>query len=447
MANQNDFIVKYGLVVESTTTIASANNLVTTNIVRPPAKPSLDFNFTNAISLDPRMSFTRASGGTYVGKDGLIKYAGVNQPRFDYDPVTGQCKGILIEEQITNLVTYSTIFSGGSWYYSSCTLVPNAATAPDGSNTAVKLVEDSTLNRHYFQFLTAVTTNTVYTASVYAKAGTNNYATIIYGQSGAPYTRGGSIVNLTSGTVTTYTSGSPISVVRPTPVSIGNGWWRIAVSVNIDTTTTSGYIEIGTSQTTNPTYTGNNTGSIYLWGAQLETTSVGGTNTNPTSIIPTAGSQATRSVDLLSFQPDQTVFSPFRGTMFINFDANNTSYSFAINGSTLSEIATCRGPTDVGTWNGVAAIDAINASANINTGVKYAISYQTDQTPRASLVLNGGNITSSSTQSLQYSNNSPILYFGSGGSNYRVIDGHIRKFSYWPQQLSTTTLQMITGIF
>jgi hypothetical protein len=184
-----------------------------------------------------------------------------------------------------------------------------------------------------------------------------------------------------------------------------------------------------------------------VWGAQLETTSQSGNNTNPTSIIPTAASQVTRAVDTLYFRPDQTQFSPFQGTLFLDFDANNTNYSFPLYSSTMAEVATVRGTSDVGTWNGVVALDAINNSANINNGVKYAIAYQTNQTPRASLVLSGGNITSSSTQSLQYSRDSTILYFGAGvsnGGNYRVIDGHIKRFTYWPNMLTDPQLKQIT---
>ena len=52
----------------------------------------------------PTPTFTRGSTGTFVGSNGLIQSAAINVPRFDYDPVTGICKGILIEDTRTNLV-------------------------------------------------------------------------------------------------------------------------------------------------------------------------------------------------------------------------------------------------------------------------------------------------------------------------------------------------------
>jgi len=52
----------------------------------------------------PTPTFTRASTATFVGSDGLIQSAAINDPRFDHDPVTLACKGLLIEESRTNLV-------------------------------------------------------------------------------------------------------------------------------------------------------------------------------------------------------------------------------------------------------------------------------------------------------------------------------------------------------
>jgi hypothetical protein len=52
----------------------------------------------------PTPTFTRASTATFVGSDGLIQSAAINAARFDHDPVTLACKGLLIEESRTNLV-------------------------------------------------------------------------------------------------------------------------------------------------------------------------------------------------------------------------------------------------------------------------------------------------------------------------------------------------------
>lgn len=69
---------------------------------------SLDLQFATDKSLTarkgPTPTFTRASTATFVGSDGLIQSAAINAARFDHDPITLACKGLLIEESRTNLV-------------------------------------------------------------------------------------------------------------------------------------------------------------------------------------------------------------------------------------------------------------------------------------------------------------------------------------------------------
>lgn len=73
----------------------------------PTQRPALDLNFARAKRLDPRVSLTRASVGTYVGNDGLIKYAAAGEARFDHDPVTGESLGLLREDSRSNLLLNS----------------------------------------------------------------------------------------------------------------------------------------------------------------------------------------------------------------------------------------------------------------------------------------------------------------------------------------------------
>lgn len=76
--------------------------------------PKLALDFTTA-SLDPRITFTRTTGAsnpaTYIDSSGVITAATNNQPRFDYDPVTLVCKGLLIEESRTNSLLNSDTLS------------------------------------------------------------------------------------------------------------------------------------------------------------------------------------------------------------------------------------------------------------------------------------------------------------------------------------------------
>lgn len=67
--------------------------------------PKLALDFTTA-ALDARVTVTRTTNATnpatYIDSSGVITAATNNQPRFDYDPVTLLCKGLLIEESRAN---------------------------------------------------------------------------------------------------------------------------------------------------------------------------------------------------------------------------------------------------------------------------------------------------------------------------------------------------------
>ena len=111
------------------------------------------------------VTYTRASTATYVNSAGLVTISPNNTPRFDYDPNTGYCKGLLIEEQRTNLYLNSTsIAMGGS--------AQSYVTAPDGTLTAIKSVPDGSTAYYHSNIsaLMTVSTNTVYTMSFYAKS-------------------------------------------------------------------------------------------------------------------------------------------------------------------------------------------------------------------------------------------------------------------------------------
>src|SRR4029077_15880586 len=70
-------------------------------------QPSLSLDFTTGPPLDPRITFTRASVGTYFDVAGTMQTATANTPRFDYDPVTHALRGLLIETQRINILLNS----------------------------------------------------------------------------------------------------------------------------------------------------------------------------------------------------------------------------------------------------------------------------------------------------------------------------------------------------
>ena len=70
----------------------------------PNVRPVADFNFAATKTLDRKITFSRDSIGTYTDELGVVRYATNNVPRFDHDPSTGRCLGLLIEESRTNIL-------------------------------------------------------------------------------------------------------------------------------------------------------------------------------------------------------------------------------------------------------------------------------------------------------------------------------------------------------
>lgn len=71
--------------------------------------PRLALDFTTA-SLDARVTVTRSlNTATRTNASGILEIVNANLPRFDYDPSTLACKGLLIEEARTNLLLNSLI--------------------------------------------------------------------------------------------------------------------------------------------------------------------------------------------------------------------------------------------------------------------------------------------------------------------------------------------------
>jgi hypothetical protein len=229
----------------------------------PTSKPSLNLDFANVGALDPRITFSRTSSATYTNSLGLIATAAAGVARFDYDPTTLAAKGLLVEEQRQNLVTYSEQFDNAAWTKLNASVTANAATSPNGTVSADLLIPDtSSSNQHGVYQPLGATAGTPYTQSVFAKAAGYNW---LFMTEGNNVTAQASF-NLATGVVGTVSgTGSPSATIT----SLGNGWYRCTLT----------YTPIATSQNiqvraanadAGPTFAGNGTSGIYIWGAQLE---------------------------------------------------------------------------------------------------------------------------------------------------------------------------------
>lgn len=254
----------------------------------PDIRPTLDLNFAGSQTVDPRITFTRNSTATYFDKFGVMQTAGVNQPRIDFDPVTGECKGLLIEEQRTNLYA-SDAQNAGTWNLNNTYIIPNITTAPDGTMTAHKMCETlstSSVFDVYTQPVTVSAGNT-YTVSIYLKAAERSELFFRIETGSNIWSYNIPTVNLTSKSYTpsNYNQANSRCVIT----DVGNGWRRVEASITVPSGATVLFLRLQTTVNSNNTYVGIPGNGMYFWGLQVE---LGNFATSYTPVSRTFASRA-----------------------------------------------------------------------------------------------------------------------------------------------------------
>jgi hypothetical protein len=412
--------------------------------VFPSVRPTLDLDFANSKTLDPRITFTRASGGSYVGADGLIKYAGVNEARFDHDPSTGESLGLLVEEARTNQVTDSIVLSNMP-DKTNVTVVDNAIISPDGTQNASKIIETNFLGAVGLSRLNVSTlANTTYTISGYFKKGERTNIAISFRNVtfwGTPNTPR-AVFNLESGSV--LSSSGVLNAVSI--VNVGNGWYRCSITATRDSngTITSGITVAPSNDSGASFYQGLEGYGIYAWGLQFER------GTFESSFIPTLGTTATRAADNASItgknfsewyrQDEGTLFadsqrpilptaSEFSQVFFMSDGTNNNTINLAYITSTLSQLRIRR--LDFNEANmtpPTAALRRITAGA-------YAVNNAAvSEAGAAALVDTSVVLPSNLTQ----------LNIGTAHNGTGPLNGTISRLTYFPKRLPNEQLIALT---
>lgn len=358
--------------------------------------------------------------------------AAVYGPRFDYDPVTLAARGLLVEEQRTNLLVQSQDFST-TWTNTRTTETVDATTAPDGTVTADKLVEDtSASNDHVITQTATVSISTTYTYSVFIKASERTWAFLNMVDVGISSYR--SWFNLSTGVVGTSDSGNTASIQ-----SVGNGWYRCIVSRATTGSQTSMRCEIGLSTGDNViNYTGNGTSGLFIWGAQLEAGAFA------TSYIPTVASTVTRSADVASVDTVSPWYSGTESTLFAEFDIIGAGSPQTIASLQASAVADGLLLYKSGTGlNMLAIVDASSVTLgtlSLNAAAKVALAYNGSAN---GAVLNGGSVSSVGTTVSAAATKLSIGASFNGTAN--KLNGHLRRIAYYPRRLTNAEIQALTA--
>jgi len=390
--------------------------------------------------LENRSSATATNITTTVATSNYIPQlltAPINAPRFDFNPTTGESLGLLIEQSSTNLLTYSQDFTNAVWAKSNATITATANIAPDGTQTAQLLVENTATSSHGFYFTTlGQTTGQTYTQSVYAKA---KERTWIVMQPSAFNPTSLAYFNLGTGVV------GSTSNCSSTITAVGNGWYRCTVTYTALSTggIPSSAVFLATGDG-GASYLGNGYSGAYVWQNQIENLAFA------TSPIATTSAQVTRASDNASMTGTNfsSWFNNGQGTLYCEMTApqvsgvTGTLFEVSTSGTSNNRVS-MRGWTSnfaVVYQTSIALQQDLSVPNRTNGAYfKSTISYgSTSDITCVNGTLSGNSYTSMSVPATQ-------LVLGNGSDGTANNGFWFKKFAFYPNRVTNAQLQALTG--
>jgi hypothetical protein len=392
--------------------------------------------------LDPRVTFTRASTGTYVGGDGTLRSAATNEARFDHNPTTGESLGLLVEEARTNSVTNNTMVGAvagtpgtlptGWPFQSGGGLGLSVSIVGTGTESGIAYLDwrisgtasAATAATIAFPRAAAVTGQT-WTVSSYIKlaAGslsgvTRTYFGLIEETAAPAFVTGGF-----------YTVGPPTNA--PLITQRGLGTRTLSGGATVALLRSGLSVDVSSGSTVDFT--------IRIGLPQLEQGAFA------TSVIATSTATVTRAADVASITG--TAFSSWyrqdEGTWFVHHDvrqvllvANNNSFNerqpqMGLAGSLAHDFYSITG----------GAIQANNVGSTHVMGTPDRVAYALKTNDFIGAC--NGSLTATDTSG-SLGSSITQLNIGAFQNGSSVAGGTFRRLTYWPIRLPNPTLQAIT---
>ena len=390
------------------------------------------------------LTFARATGGGRFNASGQYEWLAAGEPRFDFDPVTLEPRGILVEEQRTNLFTQSQDFSNAAWGKGKGAVVEEGIAAWSGKPQYRLTATEAGAFAGRIERAVGVSSAS-YSCGFFIKRGTANWACITVEMTAVG--KGRRVwFDLVSGAV------GPNTAAGLSP----NQWtWRAGIQkvseseffcwVSVDVTESGSLNSVIIAPDSNLSSTVSVGNSIFISGAQLEVGSF------PTSYIPTTTAQVTRAADVCSVDNLSPWYRSDQGTLMVDWNLPvNTSDNnqLAAFGSAVASSMAIR----MGVNNG----RRVRAFAQDSAGV---FQYAVDGPVEASRTTGKSAFSYKSKDDFAVSSAGSIhkdvsgdisdisistLWVGRNGGNY--ANGHIRRIRYIPRRISDTELQALTAI-
>lgn len=348
-------------------------------------------------SIEQLFPYAGTNQGFYRGSNGLLVPSVNGVPRIEFD-ASGNCMGLLEEISRTNLMVRSQELAAAPWFNANLSSIANntlEVTDPAGGNNATKIVS-------------------------LAGGAVGNGATL----SAAVHT--GSVwVRCNTGTVTMdltiYLAASPFTIIGITPVVITTTWQRVTV---VSSTATADLYNLQLNNMS--------AGTVYAYGAQIEAGAFATSYMPTTTIAVTRGSETfTRTIGSEIIQG--------QGTFVIEYRTNNnllSTFATALSmddGSTNNRLFMFR--NNVGTRTGGAVSGGVSqfSSAGGDDGSTFRKCVMVYSTAGYRHFMNGALVGAVGAASVP---NVTTLRLGNSAYGADYLNGHIKRFKYYPRVLS-----------
>jgi hypothetical protein len=391
------------------------------------------------------ITFTRASTATYFDSTGTLQSAAIDAPRLDYNPSTLAAQGFLVEESRTNSIRNNTMqgAAAGTPGTAPTNWVVSTAT---GNLTTREIVGTGTENGITYVDVRFVTSG-AFTASIYADSSTGVAALNGQTWTSSFYIKlaGGSLTNLT---------------MRLSIVENDSGGNFLAGADSAAFVPTSAALR---TQRFAQTYTNTNASTAFEWGRiKFEFTGAGDVTLRiglpqleqgafATSVIPTTTTALTRAADVASVNTLSPWYNQTEGSVYVELQSLSPltpAQSVALGKFPTAYLFKAGASESNLLWYGTGAEVFISTTYNnvgaVPSGInKFAVSMApTAGQSRSSLngaaaVNRSGTLSGTATQL--------VLGGGSTTPGNAVLNGWLRRFTYYPRALSAAELPVITA--
>ncbi|WP_350649533.1 putative phage tail protein [Pseudomonas sp. HY13-MNA-CIBAN-0226] len=372
------------------------------------------------------ITFTRSTAAGRWNALGEYEMIGINQPRFDYDPVTHAPLGLLIEESRTNIYSFSQAFSNAAWSKGLATITTPAGSSPIG--TVHKFIESTSAGPHFLQRSNNAIAGATYSAFRVLKA---EERSIVRAQFYSSFAHAQADFNLETG----------IASGNGKMTNIGDGWYICEINGTISTSVSVADRWYPLDESGSTSYVGDGVSGYLVSASQLEQA------TFSTSYIPTTTVSAARAADVASMDSLSNWYKQGEGTLYVEASSfsssTGTGKQFVLLGATAAD--------RIGL--GLNAINQTNGSAVANSAVQCdfkggAVAPRSVCKQALCWGLGSASYTSQGDEPLQDATvTAPLLTsmrIGSYVANANFTNGYIRKIRYFPRRLSEADLQALT---